>query len=297
MASEALPAFLEPDFLKKLEQLRVVAKRLSWSVGKGEHPSARRGSSLEFSDYRRYHRGDDLRYVDWNIYRRLDRLLLKIFTGEEELSIYILVDVSCSMAEGSPAKIDYAKSVAAALGYIGLKNHDKVGAGCFSSDLESHLPLGRGKKQILSLFHYLENLSCGGETDLHASARTFALRFPRRGLVVLVSDLFDPRGCRAGLEELLKGKYEVLVVHLLDPADLRLEQRGNVTLLDVEGERERNLFIDGELARRFHEELDHYLDETAGFCLGHEMDYFRTMTTTPFEDFVLLYLRQGKKVR
>src|SRR5689334_23651644 len=153
------PIFLQPDFLKKLERLRLVAKRLAWSAAKGEHPSVRRGFSLEFSDYRKYQTGDDLRYVDWNIYRRLDRLWLKLFTAEEEMNIYLLVDASRSMAEGDPPKLDYAKKVAAALGYIGLKNLDKVGGAGFSEDLIAPLSLGRGKKQILAFFNFLTALA------------------------------------------------------------------------------------------------------------------------------------------
>src|SRR5215470_15084171 len=115
-------SFFDAEFLRKLERLHLIAKRLNWACAKGEHASSRKGFSLEFSDYRKYQHGDDLRYVDWNIYRRLDRLLLKVFTAEEEMNVYLLVDTSGSMAEGAPRKIDYAKKIAAALGYIGLKN-------------------------------------------------------------------------------------------------------------------------------------------------------------------------------
>ncbi len=297
MAADSQPTFLEPEFLKKLERLRLVAKRISSARGKGEHLSARRGSSLEFSDYRTYHRGDDFRYVDWNIYRRLEKLLLKVFIGEEEMNIYLFLDTSRSMAEGSPPKIDYAKNVAAALGYIGLTNHDRVGAASFSADVDSHLSLGRERKQILALFKFLRELTCHGETDLRVSARSFSLRFPNRGLVVLVSDLFDPQGCRAGFEELMRKGYEVLVVHILDGSEIRLEPVGDVSIYDVESEREKRLFLDSTLVQRFHEEVQRYLEETASFCWNHEMDYLRTTTETPFEDFVLRTLRQGRTVR
>src|SRR6185295_9990005 len=110
--------FFDADFLKKLERLHLMAKRIDWAGPGGEHAASRKGHSLEFSDYRRYQRGDDLRYVDWNIYRRLDRLVLKVFTAEEELNIYLLVDTSASMAgsadsEREPVKLDYAKKVTA----------------------------------------------------------------------------------------------------------------------------------------------------------------------------------------
>jgi uncharacterized protein (DUF58 family) len=297
MATETPATFLQPDFLSKLERIRVVAKKLSWSGGRGEHPSSRRGYSHDFSDYRRYHQGDDLRYVDWNIYLRLERLLLKVFMGEEEMNIYLLLDASRSMADGNPQKIQYARSVAAALGYIGLKNHDRVGVASFSSNVVTHLPLGRGRKHILSLFNYLGNLSCSGETDLETSAQSFSLLFPRHGLVVLLSDLFDPRGYRSGLEALLMKKFEVLVIHILDEDDTRLQPLGDASLCDVESERERRLFLDGDLVRRFHEEVQNYLGGIESYCQSREMDYLRTTTAVPFEDFVLLYLRQGRKVR
>lgn len=295
--SEPVPTFLEPEFLRKLEHLRLAAKRLSWSSAKGEHPASRRGFSLEFSDYRRYQKGDDLRYVDWNIYRRLGRLWLKLFTAEEEMNIYLLLDTSQSMAEGRPPKIEYARRVAAALGYIGLKNLDRVGGASFSSGLFSPLALGRGRNQILTLFEFLGNLSCQGKTDLHGSAQAFARLFSRPGLVVLLSDLFDPQGWRAGLEELLRKKHQLLVVHILDRSELEPGLSGDALLADVESQKERRVFLDGELARRFQEELQSYVGEIEGFCLGRQMDYFRTTTAIPFEDFVLLTLRQAKSVR
>src|SRR5262245_30199117 len=161
--------FFDTDFLRKLERLHLIAKRLSWAGAKGEHAVSRKGFSLEFSDYRRYQRGDDLRYVDWNVYRRLERLLLKVFTAEEEMNVYLLVDASRSMAEGTPAKLDYAKKVAAALGYIGLKNLDRVGGAAFSATLHKPLTLGRGRKQILNMFSFLSRLTSGGTTDLSAA--------------------------------------------------------------------------------------------------------------------------------
>lgn len=297
MAPQSPPLFLQPEFLKKLERLRLVAKRLSWSGAKGEHASPRRGFSLEFSDYREYHRGDDFRYVDWNAYRRLERLFLKLFTAEEEMNIYLLLDVSRSMGEGSPPKIEYAESVAAALGYIGLKKLDRVGGATFSSDVISPLPLGRGRKQILRLFDFLGKLSCQGETALQNSMKSFFYLFPRPGLVVLLSDLFDPRGCLAGLEELVKKKYQVLVVHILDEGEIGLEPWGDITLHDVESEKERRLFLDADLIRRFHEEIGRYFEEISSFCLSRQLDYLRTTTKTPFEDFVLLTLRQARSVK
>ena len=288
--------FFDAEFLRKLERLHLIAKRLSWAGAKGEHPSSRKGFSLEFSDYRKYQHGDDLRYVDWNIYRRLDRLLLKVFTAEEEMNVYLLVDASRSMAEGAPPKIDYAKKVAAALGYIGLKNLDRVGGVSFSSALHAPLTLGRGRKQILSLFRFLSKLSCRGETNLRAAVHSFTHLFPHPGLVVIVSDLFDPVGWRAALEELARKKYQLLVIHIVDDREINPKSSGNVALSDVESGRERRFFLDAELIRRFQEELTNYFKEIEAVCAGRQIDYLRTTTQIPFDDFVLHALRQLSSV-
>ena len=291
--------FFDTDFLRKLERLHLIAKRLSWAGAKGEHAVSRKGFSLEFSDYRRYQPGDDLRYVDWNIYRRLDRLLLKVFTAEEELNIYLLVDTSRSMAvgaEGAPTKLDYAKKVAAALGYIGLKNLDRVGGAPFSTALHKPLTLGRGRKQILSMFSFLNHLSCSGETNLRASIHAFTNLFPHPGFVVIVSDLFDPEGWRRALEELTAKRYQPLVIHIVDEQELQPKAWGDVALIDVEGGRERKFFLDDDLVRRFQAELASYFKEIETVCASRRIDYLRTTTQVPFDEFVLQTLRQVSSV-
>lgn len=288
--------FFDPEFLKKLERLRLIAKRLRWAVASGEHPSSRKGFSLEFADYRKYQRGDDLRYVDWNIYRRFERLLLKIFTAEEEMNVYLLVDTSRSMTEGTPPKIDYAKKVAAALGYIGLKNLDRVGGASFSSGRLLPLTLGRGRRQVLSLFSFLGKLSCGGETDLLEAVHSFSTLFPQPGLVVLVSDLFDPAGCCSALEELARKKHQLLVIQILDDGEINPKPAGDVSLLDIERGRERKFFLDGDLVRRYQQELQRYFEAIETVCSSRRIDYLRTTTSTPFDEFVLQTLRQANSV-
>jgi uncharacterized protein (DUF58 family) len=297
MLSENSAWFLDPEFLKKLERLRLVAKRLSSAGPKGEHPTARKGFSLEFSDYRKYQSGDDLRYVDWNVYRRMERLYLKLFTAEEEMKIYLLLDASGSMGEGTRRKIDYARSVAAALGYIGLKNLDKVGGAAFSSAIFSPLALGRGRKQILAFFKFLERIPCQGRTNLQSSVHSFCSLFPHPGLVLLLSDLFDPEGWRVALRELYRSKHQILVIHVLDEHEAEARPLGDVALQDVESERERKIFLDSDLARRFAETFKGYCEEIESFCMDWGIDYIRATTAVPFEDFVLRTLRQSRSVK
>jgi uncharacterized protein (DUF58 family) len=289
-------SFFDREFLKKLERLHLIAKRLSWAGAKGEHAASRKGFSLEFSDYRRYQHGDDLRYVDWNVYRRLDRLLVKVFTAEEEMNIYLLIDTSRSMAEGNPPKLDYAKKVAAAIGYIGLKNLDRVGGAAFAARLLRPLALGRGRKQTLRLFAYLNQLSCSDETQLRGAIHAFTNLFPHPGFVVIVSDLFDPSGWRGALEELTAKRYQVLVVHVVDQQEVEPHSRGDVALIDVESGRERKFFLDDDLRRRFRSEIEKYFHDIETVCTSRKIDYVRTVTQVPFDAFVLRLLRQVSSV-
>ncbi len=295
MAEAEAHRFLEPDFLARLDKLRLVAKRLNWGMARGEHPTVRKGYSLEFSDYRKYSRGDDLRYVDWNVYGRLERLLLKVFTAEEEITVYLLLDTSRSMAEGSPSKLEFAKSVAAALGYIGLKTHDRVGAAALGEDVTAQLPPARARRQILALFNFLESLSCAGRTDLETSVKTFTRLCPRPGLVVLFSDLLDAAGCDAALDELARKRHDVLLVHVLGDGETRLDPGGDVSLVDVETARERRVFLDRDLADRFQREVEEFFAGARRLCESREMDYRRATSNVPFDDFVLSYLTQDRR--
>ena len=193
-------------------------------------------------------------------------------------------------------KIGYAKKVAAALGYIGLKNLDRVGGAAFSSTLDAPLKLGRGRTQILRLFGFLDRLSCAGPTDLRAAIHRFTTLFPNPGLAVIVSDLFDPAGWRAAMEELVRKKYQILIIHILDEEEIEPRFLGDVALLDAEGSRERRVFVDAELARRFREELANYFRDIESVCASLGVDYLRTTTKVPFDEFVLKSLRQASSV-
>src|ERR1700674_863229 len=126
MPEAATKPLLDPDFLAQREQLEVVSRKIFLGRMKGERRSKRKGQSVEFADYRNYVVGDDLRFLDWNLYARLDRLFIRLFMEEEDLHVYLLVDNSLSMDFGSPSKLHFAKQIAAALGFIGLVNMDRV---------------------------------------------------------------------------------------------------------------------------------------------------------------------------
>src|SRR2546422_4590441 len=142
---------LSPEFLARLEQLELVSRKIFMGRMKGERRSKKKGQSVEFADYRNYVVGDDLRHLDWNLYARLDRLFIRLFMEEEDLHLYLLIDTSRSMDFGTPTKLHYAKQVAAALGFIGLVNLDRVVVEAFNDRLTQTMPAARGRRSVWRL--------------------------------------------------------------------------------------------------------------------------------------------------
>src|SRR5271170_7329445 len=164
---------LDADFLTRLEQLELVSRKIFLGRMKGERRSKRKGQSVEFADYRNYVVGDDLRFLDWNLYARLDRLFLRLFMEEEDLHFYVLIDNSLSMDFGKPTKLHYAKQIAAALGFIGLCNLDRVVIEVFNDELTQSLPPMRGKKNLWRMLGFLDKLAPAGTSDMKQAMRTF----------------------------------------------------------------------------------------------------------------------------
>jgi uncharacterized protein (DUF58 family) len=286
----ATTSLLEPEFLRKLEQLSIVSKKVFQGQLKGERRSAKRGTSVEFADFRNYTLGDDLRYIDWNTFARLEKLFLKLFVEEEDLHVYMLIDGSQSMAYGNPAKFDYAKRLAAALGYIGLNNLDRVGATVFATRMRDYLSPVRGKQQIFPYFHFLERAAAGGQTSLSASLKEYALRTRRPGVAVLISDFFDPEW-EQGLKALLHRRFQVTAIHVLDRTEVRPDYLGDLKLVDCETGEEREITVSASLLKDYQKAVDQFCGGVQETCRRYGADYLQAVTDQPFEDLILRWLR------
>src|SRR3984957_5489233 len=176
---------LDPQFLARLEQLELVSRKIFMGRMKGERRSKRKGQSVEFADYRNYVVGDDLRFLDWNLYARLDRLFLRLFMEEEDLHFYVLLDNSLSMDFGDPTKLHYAKQVAAALGFIGLVNLDRVVVEAFNDRLTQSMPALRGRRSLWRLIDFLNKLQPAGPSNMAKALRAYSLKSTNKGVVIV----------------------------------------------------------------------------------------------------------------
>lgn len=296
-ATAAGDVALDDEFLRKLERLELLARKLYRGQLRGEHTTVRRGRGLEFSDFRRYHPGDDFRHIDWNIYSRLDQLFLKLHAAEEDVTLHLLVDASASMGFGAPSKFDHARRLAAALAHIALHNFDRVGVSAFADALSATLPPMKARHHIASVLAFLRALRCSGTTRFSAALRTFALRARSPGLVILISDLLGGEDAESGIEALCHGGHDVVVIQLLAETEIDPPLDGTLQLVDGETGEAVDATVDEGTRRLYRRRLDQYLRHIESFCRRRGLEYLRVSTAIAFEDIVLKYLRRGAHVR
>jgi uncharacterized protein (DUF58 family) len=286
--------------LRKLNQLTLVASRIRAGGIQGDRRSTRRGSSVEFADYRNYTAGDDLRRLDWNIYARLDRPFIKLFEEEEDLSVTILLDGSLSMAwgEGETHKFNYAVRLAAGLGAVALAAGDLLSIALLQDGgLGAEFGPARGQAALPRLFGFLEALRPGGKTDLNGSLRQAALRPRRPGLVLVISDLLSNEGYSNGLRQLQARGNETALIHTLAPDELDPPLTGDLQLVDVETGQEQDVSLGSGLRDLYRERAQAWMRSIQAGCRKDGVRYLGLTTSQPWDRALLLEMRHAGIVK
>lgn len=287
----------DDGFMETLGYLHIIARRVLSGQMKAERRSRRKGVSVEFADYRQYAPGDDFRFIDWNAYVRTDNLFLKLFEEEEDLQLYLLLDCSASMGFGRPYKFHYARRLAAAVGYLGLAGLDRVHVVPFvdAPPLQATGMLQvRGKAKVFRLMRFLERLRPGGRTDLRHALQTFAAQRRRRGMAIVISDLYDYSGVAAAVNALRFRKFDPYLIHVVSPEEADPSLLGDLRLLDGETDRSRDVTVTEPMLRRYRARFEAYCAGVEAFCSGRGVGYTRCRTDVPFRDAVVAMLRRGR---
>ena len=296
-------SILEPRLLAQLDRLALVSRRMRAGQIQGERRSPKRGGSVEFADFRTYATGDDFRQIDWNAYARLERLFVKLFVAEEDLTVHVWLDASRSMAWGDPQKFDFARRLAAALGYVALVGLDRVtavaltgtadgdGGAVATSAAATDFRPHRGKRQALAWFGWLSGIEAGGELDVLPALRSALRRTRHPGPLILLSDLLGP-GWEDGLRLLAQQRYEVTVLHVLAPQELRPDLDGDLRLVDSENRSAIEITADFDLLQRYQARLAAWQTHLRQACAAVGAHYLSVETTLPLEELVLSYLRR-----
>ncbi|MHB1307309.1 MAG: DUF58 domain-containing protein [Limisphaerales bacterium] len=292
-------ALLTPDLLRRLEQFQLLAQRRAKSSARGERRSRARGQSVEFADHRNYVAGDDLRYLDWNLYGRLDRLFLKLYEEERELPVRVFLDASESMSFGTPVKFDFARQVAAAVGYVALCGFDRVTVVPFPDRAEEAVARGalravRGRRTALAMFQNLSQLEAKGSANLNEALRRGALEARQAGLALVLSDFLDPAGYEDGLTALVGRGFQVEVVHVLAPEELEPTTYGDLRLIDAETGGQQEVTFGRYRLTAYRKTVQNFCQRLREFCAGRGINYFLVSSATPLEELLLRQLRQAE---
>jgi uncharacterized protein (DUF58 family) len=332
--SEAKQTLLDPTFLRKLERLRIQARRAFPGTMRGERRSTRRGASVEFADFRKYEAGDDFRHVDWNIYARLERLMLRQFVEEEDVRIDILVDNSRSMHFGKPhTKFDSARKAAAALAFLAVGSLDRVSVAAFDSTIRARMRAMRGRGHLLSVLTFLEGLSGKEEravadrptplaaegndssavgkpapalkqseqaagpvasTNLSSVLRSYQKASLRPGILFVISDFLDPGGFRQEMKLLAHRGFDVNLIQVLAAEEVQPEVGGDLLLVDSETGESREITANERIVAAYKSALSDYTTSLESFSRANGIGYTMFTADASFEDMLLKNLVESR---
>ena len=291
----------DETFMRRLERLSLIARRIRTGRSQGERRSTRRGASVEFADYRDYTPGDDLRRLDWQVYARLERPFIKLFEEEEEQSVHLVLDASASMDwpddDDALNKWRFGRKLVAALGHIALAGGDRLAVSHLSQTDHRTWGPSRGRGQIHTLLPHLTALTATGPTNLNQALLHLSLTRHRPGLLFLITDFLSPDGYERGLSALGSAGYETNVLHLLSPDEIDPPLGGDLRLEDIETGQTQEITINAGLRQLYRQRFDAWRSEVEGYCFKHGMNYVTLETSLAFDSVILGFLRQRGFVR
>ncbi|GAA5496773.1 hypothetical protein Rhal01_02958 [Rubritalea halochordaticola] len=283
-------SFTDPSFIRRLESLYLIARRVLGGTLQADRKSTRKGTGITFADYSEYNFGDDYRAIDWRVYARTEELVIKLFEMEEDATIYLLLDCSRSME----SKFLQARQLAAALGYIGLNCLDRLAIYGMADKLVPLLDPSRGRGAVLPFLRSLEDAETfGNDTDFTACVKSLQARHRKKGMVLVVSDFLFPTGFHKGLQLLQGLKHDVYCLQVHDTADLECSLKGDVELECVESGTRHKVTITPKEAKAYQEAIARWNDELKTECKKRGLDYLFTTNGDNFEDTVTHIIRKG----
>jgi len=286
---------IDSKLMARLDSLDVISRKVFLGKVQGERRSKRRGVSVEFADYRHYAHGDDLRFVDWNVYARLDRLFLKIFLEEEDLSLVLAIDSSASMNWGNPNKFLFTLRLAMALGYIGLVNHNRVSLYCFDSEGVRPNTNLRGRRRTQDMGQWLINQEPAGGSNFNDAMRSIALGRQGKGVMIILSDFLYKDGYEKGLRYVAGGGFDTFCMQILSPDEVDPAKHGlagDLRLVDIEDEDTAEVTVSAPLLKRYRENLSAYCGKLREFCVRRGMSHLTIDTSVDISTLLMDYLRK-----
>lgn len=283
--------YLRPEVTTRIRRLELTARRVVEGFLSGMHRSPYFGQSIEFLQHRQYTRGDEIRHIDWKVYARQDRLHIKQYEEETNLRLTLLVDRSGSMAygDGETNKFDYSASIAASLAYLALRQKDATGLFTFDTAVRSSVPAKSNQQQLTRILSVLDSVGADGRTDLPRVAKEVSQGIPKRGLVVIISDLLGVDKLLEGLRVLRQRGHDVALFHVLHDDELDFEFDGATRFEGLETDDFLNC-NPRALREGYLEALDSFLEQTRKACGRLSIDYMQVRTSEPLDAVLAQFL-------
>jgi uncharacterized protein (DUF58 family) len=284
--------FLDPQALTSIASLELIARTVVEGFISGLHRSPHLGFSVDFAEYSSYRPGDDIRKIDWKVYGRTDRFYIKNYEGETNTSIHLILDCSRSMAYGSQkiTKLEYGQFLAASLGYFAFKQRDAVGYISYDEDVLQYVPARGSVGHLNIVLHAIEQAAPGEKTDFVKPLVRVAERLRRKGIVVVISDLYDePGNVMNGLRHLAFRGNDVIVFQILDPAEIRFDFPDAAQFVDMETRAEMHVIPD-YIRQEYRRVLEKQIAEYEKECRKDRMDFFLINTAQPLDKALFSYL-------
>jgi len=289
---------LTPDIISRLNNLSLKARFVVEGFIVGLHKSPYHGFSVEFSEHRAYGAGDEIRHVDWKLWGKTDRFFIKQFEEETNLKSYLLVDQSLSMTYKSKkmTKLEYAQILAASLGYLMLKQQDAVGLTLFDDRIRVNIPARSKRSHLNIILSQMQNIIAGPETTIAPILHKTAEAIKKRGLIILISDLFDdPDKVLSGLQHFRYKGHEVIVFHVLDPQEITLDFTQRTRFRDMESGEE--IVTDPwHIQSDYQKSMEQFCDYIKSNCRQKNIDYVQLSTDLPLDMALSEYLIKRKRI-
>jgi len=292
------PEIADPGSLALVARMELVARTAVEGLLSGRHPSPYFGSSVEYADHRPYTPSDELRMLDWKLLAKTDKHYVKLYEEETNTRITVILDTSRSMdfgSEGHPTKLDYGRCLAAALCHLAIKQNDAAGLGTFDSGIRAWVPPRSAGRHFRHILAELARAAPGSDTAVGDSLRQLAGRLPKRGIVILISDLLDtPASVATGLSLLASLRHDLIVFHLVDPAERSFPWDKVTRFRDMEGEG-RIVTNPRQVRAAYLERFDAFLATIRAACLERSVSYELATTDQPYAAMLSRYL--GRRSR
>ena len=292
--------YFQPEVLSKVSTMELRARLVVEGFITGLHHSPYHGFSVDFAEHRQYMPGDEIKRIDWKVLGKTDRYYVKQFEEETNLKSYLLVDASNSMAfrgEGKISKLEYASFLASSLAYLMVKQQDAVGLTIYDEAIRTMLPPHASTVFLVEIFKALSSLQGGNKTNTSISLHNIAEQIKRRGLVIILSDLFDnPKDVLSALKHFRHKKNEVILFHILDPLERSFAFGSDAMFKDMETAEEL-ITQPHHLRKAYQEAMKDFIEKYKRECREYSIDYVLLDTATPFDTALLEYLHKRQRIQ